>query len=75
MGLQIPFGGDDRELSEIGLKMPSRVTGGRCCTPKFALSYLKVSSWTLRIASVKFKVSDYNFPRKSFTRAKWSKAH
>ena len=46
-----------------------------CCTPKFALSFLKGPSWTLRFASVKFQVSDYNFPRKSFTREKWSKSH
>ena len=25
MGLEMPFGGDDRESSEMGLKMPSKI--------------------------------------------------
>ena len=65
----------DDELPDEGRNHNLALHISMCCTPKFALSFLKGLSWTLRIASVKFQVSNYNFSRKSFTRAEWSKAH
>ena len=48
---------------------------GCCCTPKFALSFLKESPWILKFAFIQFQASNYQYFQENHSQGKNGHLH